>query len=135
MSEQQKILSREDILGARDTVKELVDMNKFGWGGSVYVQGMTGLQRGLHENDMLETNVDDPRINKARFRAGMLVYCIVDGEGNQLFREQDVDALNEKNAAALDYLYDKAAKASGYRPADIEEITKNLPSGQEGGSS
>lgn len=131
----EKILSREDILGAKDTTRELVDMHKFGWGGSVYVQGMTGLQRGLHENDMLETNVDDIRTNKARFRARMLVYCIVDGTGNPLFREQDVDALNEKNAAALDYLYDKAAKASGYRAQDVEEITKNLQGGQEGGSS
>lgn len=125
-----KLLNRDDILKAQDLKLEKVDMNAFGWGGFVNIRGMTGAQRGKFEADMGVVKGPDQAENWKRFRAKMLVMTVVDNDGNPLFREQDVDALNEKSAAALDYLFEKAQALSGYRKQDVEEMTKNLQTGQ-----
>lgn len=129
-----KMLSRDDILKARDIERELVDMSPFGWGGSVYVKGMSGLDRGQFEVDMNLTKGPNQSENWKRFRARMLVACVVGEDDQPLFREQDVDALNEKSAAALDYLTDIAQRLSGFRRQDVDEITKNSQGGQSEGS-
>lgn len=123
------VLTRDDIIKAKDIEQELVEVPE--WGGSVYVQGMTGLQRGMFEDYILATKTEDTRRNRAKFRAQLLVLCIVDADGNPLFREEDVDALSEKSAAPLDRLYDKVQKLSGFRKEDVDEITKNSSIGQK----
>jgi hypothetical protein len=118
-------LTREQILNADDRKREEVDMNPFGWPGSVWVQNITGLERGKFEEAMQDKG------SFPKFRALLLVYCIVNDDGKRLFNsESDVDALNTKNAAALDHLYDKAQKLCGWRKADIDDLTKNLSTGQ-----
>ena len=129
-----KMLSRDDILKARDIKRELVDMAPFDWGGSVYVKGMSGLDRGQFEVDMNLTKGPNQSENWKRFRARMLVACVVGEDDQPLFREQDVDALNEKSAAALDHLTDIAQRLSGFRRQDVDEITKNSQGGQSEGS-
>jgi len=131
-----KLLNRDDIIKVRDIQVEKVDMEPYGWGGYVYVRGMTGLERGQFEYDMQAVRGPVREENQKRFRAKILVSCVVDAEvdGQKLFREQDVDALSEKSAGALDYLVDVAQRLSGYRHSDVEELVKNLPKGQSVGS-
>lgn len=129
-----KVLGREDILRVKDSQRELVDMVPFRWGGSVYVQSMSGADRGLFEADMSLTSGTNQTENWKRFRARILVVCVVDEKGERIFREQDVEALNEKNAGALDYLTDIAQRLSGFRPKDVEAIVKNSQAGQSEGS-
>lgn len=131
-----KLLCRDDIIKARDIRVEKVDMVPFGWGGYVFVRGMTGLERGQFEYDMQAVLGPVREENQKRFRAKILVNCVVDAEvnGQKLFREQDVNALSEKSAGALDHLVDVAQKLSGYRKSDVDEMTGNLPAGQSAGS-
>ena len=131
-----KLLNRDDIIKAKDIRVEKVDMEPYGWGGYVYVRGMTGLERGQFEYDMQAVRGPIREENQKRFRAKILVNCVVDAEvdGQKLFREQDVDALSEKSAGALDYLVAVAQELSGYRHSDVEDLIKNLPKGQNEGS-
>lgn len=125
-----KLLSRDDIFKLQDIKREMVDMTPFGWGGAVYVSGQTGKQRADFEAFIAKAVTDNVQDNATRFRAKLLVSCITDEDGNRLFREEDIDALNEKSAGALDHLYEVAQKLSGFRKADIDEMTRNLPTGQ-----
>lgn len=125
-----KLLSRDDILRVTDIKREMVDMAPFGWGGAVYVSGQTGKQRADFESFIAKAVTDNAQENATRFRAKLLVSCITDSDGNRLFREEDIDVLNEKSAGALDHLYEVAQRLSGFRKADIDEMTKNLPQGQ-----
>lgn len=130
------VLTREMILNAPDIKREEVDMSIHGWPGSVFVQSMTGIERGRFEAMLNQTEGEEKIRNWERFRALMLVYCVVDGNGNRIFNDDaDIDALNSKNAGALDFLYDRAQKLSGFRKTDIDEMTKNSSKGQSAGSS
>lgn len=118
-------LTREQILNAQDYQREEVDMTPFGWPGSVLIQSMTGLERGKFEEGM-QSQASFPR-----FRAMLLVYCLIDETGERLFSEvDDVDALNTKNSGALDYLYEKAQKLNRWKKEDVDALTKNLSTGQ-----
>jgi len=91
-----KLLNRDDIIKAKDIRVEKVDMEPYGWGGYVYVRGMTGLERGQFEYDMQAVRGPIREENQKRFRAKILVNCVVDAEvdGQKLFREQDVDSVS-----------------------------------------
>lgn len=129
------LLSREDIFAAKDIAQEQVDMTEFSWPGYVNVRGMTGKQRGKFEADLQTDKGKTQKENWVRFRAKMLVYTVVDDEGKRLFSEADIEALNEKSAAALDHLFNVAQQLSGYRKEDVDDMTKNLQSDQNEDSS
>jgi len=96
------------------------------WGdGGVVVRGMTGKQRGRFEAKMGLNKGKDQQKNWERFRAEMLVETVVDYDDQPIFRLQDVEALNEKSAEALDHLVNVARRLSGYRKEDVDEMTKN----------
>jgi hypothetical protein len=120
-----KILGRDQILKAEDIKREFVDMS-YWWGdGGVVVRGMTGKQRGRFEAKMGLNKGKDQQKNWERFRAEMLVETVVDYDDQPIFRLQDVEALNEKSAEALDHLVNVARRLSGYRKEDVDEMTKN----------
>jgi hypothetical protein len=127
-----KLLNRDDILKADDTRVKKADMTPFGWGGYVFVRSMTALERGQFEYDMQAVAGPVREDNQKRFRAKILVATVVDAEkgGKRLFREEDVNALSEKHAGALDFLCDIAQDLSRIKPMDVDEMTKNLPVGQ-----
>jgi hypothetical protein len=126
-----KLLNRDDILKTQDIRTEKVDMRPFGWPGAVVVRGMTALERGEVEYAMGGGSDPDSRANNhKRFRALMLVRCIVDGAGANLFNDDDIEALGSKSAAAMDHLTDIAQRLSGYRQIDLDITLKNLPEGR-----
>jgi len=52
-----------------------------------------------------------------------------------VFTQQDVAALGELSAAALDRVFDVASRLSGLNPEDVEAMTKNSGAAPGGGSS
>ena len=46
-------------------------------------------------------------------------------DGALLFTAADVEQLGAKSALALDRVFDVAARLSGFRESDIEELEKN----------
>ena len=117
-------LTRDQILGAIDMKIEPVFVPE--WGGTVYVRNLNGKGRDafegsryrLKENNKVEMVHDNTR-------AKLLSLTLCDEHGALLFSEEDVEVLGEKNAAALDRIFDVAQRMSGLRPQDVESKLKN----------
>ena len=117
-------LSKDDILGRDDRRTEEVAVPE--WSGSVLVRGMTGRER-----DEFEASLDQQRGGQyvrdyANVRARVLVKCMVNEQGERVFTDQDANALGEQSAAALDRIYDVAARLSGLRGEDVAAKTADF---------
>lgn len=112
------LLSKEQIFGTVDVHKELVDVTKW-WGGEVFVRSMTGPQRDKFE---FMYNSKEERVN---VRAYVASVCVCDENGERIFSDSDLGMLKMKNAAALDAIFDVAARLSGMRDNAVREAEKN----------
>jgi hypothetical protein len=70
----------------------------------------------------------------ANMRAKLVARSVVGDDGEPLFSQQDVAALGELSAAALDRVFEAASRLSGLNPADLEEMAKNSGTAPDGGS-
>jgi hypothetical protein len=122
-------LTKEQILKAEDLKTEIVEVME--WGGSVNVHTMTGTERDIFEQGMVEKK---GKANLENIRARLCSMTIVDDNGNRLFNDDDVVELGKKSAAALDRVFSIARKLNGFGDKDIEELGKNLSKGQSGDS-
>lgn len=125
-----KALTREDILGADDLTRELVECPE--WGGDVWVTEFAGDDRDAWELSMLKDphllhkqSGDEPTPDYTRIRAKLCARTICDEHGKRLFTETDVIALGRKNAAALDRCYAVAVRLNKLSKEDVEELVKN----------
>lgn len=131
-------LSASSILEAEDTQIRPVDVPE--WGGEVLVRGLSGIERDAYEAGIqqIRPKPDGTReihFNRDNARAKLLVKCLVDDEGNRLFKDTDAPALGRKNGAVIDRLYDVAAELSGMGDATEKEIEGNSEAAQSGDSS
>jgi hypothetical protein len=117
-------LSRDAIFGANDYKVEVVDVPE--WGGQVKVRGLTGRERDEFEAGMFVRRGREMVRDTANLRARLLVLCCLDEAGNALFEREDVKALGEKSGAALDRVYESAAKLSGIMEADLEDDVEDF---------
>jgi hypothetical protein len=104
------------------------------WGGSVIVKGMTGQQRDSFEEAITAQRGKDYVVNFRNFRSKLIVRCVVDENGVQLFGPTDVEALGKKSAAALQRVFKVAQKLSGLGDDEVEELTRELGEDQSAGS-
>lgn len=126
-------LSRDDILKAADNEAEEVNVPE--WGGTVLVRGMTGKERDAFEVSLAQPGRGGRREwNTVNVRAKVIARCVVDDDGNRLFTDADVAELGEKSGAAVDRVYEVAARLSGLSDEDQEEMTRDFALGDGGGS-
>jgi hypothetical protein len=71
----------------------------------------------------------------ANMRAKLVARSIVGDDGEPVFSQQDVAALGELSAAALDRVFEVASRLSGLNEKDLEEMAGNSGTGQDAGSS
>ena len=117
-------LTREQILGAIDLQIEAVPVPE--WGGTVYVRNLNGKGRDAFEGSRIrikDNNKVEMVHDNTRAKLGSMTLC--DETGVLLFSEDDVAALGEKSASALDRCFDVAQRLSGLRPQDLELKGKN----------
>lgn len=84
------MLSRNSILTANDLPKEKVDVPE--WGGHLYVRALNGVER-----DQVERMAVSDTVSKA----AIVAMVAVDENGEQLFTNDDIPALEKKNGTAL----------------------------------
>ena len=123
-----KVLGREDILSASDRQTVTVPVPE--WGGDVLVRGLTGKERDRFDESLMEETKGrggrrERRVRWNNARARLCAMCIVDETGRRLFTMEDVQALGEKGAAAVQRVYDVAASLSGLSSADLDELLGN----------
>ena len=117
-----KLLTKEAILGAKDTKEEDVVVPE--WGGSVRMRTMLGEDRDAWETAMQAQKTDD-KVDIRGMKALLISMCARNEEGALLFSAQDVSLLNKKNAKAIDRLWDVAARMNGIGDEQLEAARKN----------
>jgi hypothetical protein len=126
-----KLLSRSEILSVMDIQTEDVLVPE--WGGTVRVRGLTGSERDKFEDVSMQRygkKNQSREVNLKDFRARLSAWSIVDEDGKRVFSDSDITALGQKSAAALQRVFDVAARLSGLSESDVDELTKNSSSTQ-----
>jgi len=126
-------LTRDQILAAEDLARETVDVPEWGEGAQVLVRELTAAEREQHYYLMVG---DDDKVDVKRavgFRQRLCAWAIIGEDGEQLFTQDDVDALGEKSSQALDRIADVVRRLSkiGER---TEELAKNSEGDQQSDS-
>jgi hypothetical protein len=124
------MLSRDDILRARDLPIEEVNIPE--WGGSVRVRALTAGERDSFEMEMKDGRDGDQRPN---IRGTLAVRTLVDEDGKRLFQDHDAATLAALHSKPLDRIFTVAARLSGITPDDVEVLEKNSVNGRPGYSS
>jgi hypothetical protein len=134
MADRKNFLNRDAILKAEDYKIEEVEMPE--WGGTVFVRSLTGAERDQYEASMAtldkKGNVRD--IHMENIRARLVALTVCDETGQRLFGDTDVKALGEKNAAALERVFQAAQRLSGLTKRDLDELADGLKNAPSAGS-
>jgi len=113
------ILSRKQILGAKDRVTEQVSVPE--WGGEVLVATISGAARDRFEASI----IGDGQRDISNVRAKLAAACMVDEKGELLFTAEDVEALGQKSAAALERVVQVAQRLNRIGERDLEDLKGN----------
>lgn len=134
MTQELRMLSREEILANKNLPRETVHVPE--WGGYVTIKGMTASERDNFEASIIDKRGKRPQVNTRNLRAKLVSRCAVQEDGTLMFpNETDIEALGILSASALSRLYDVASRLAGISEEDIEELAKNSGSGLSGESS
>jgi len=125
-------LTRQGILDISDITSETIPVPE--WGGSVVVQGMTGDERDDFEASCVKGRGRKAEVNLRNLRAKLVVIVCRDATGARIFTDDDAPALGRKSAAAINRIYEVAARLSGITEDDVEELLGNSPRGRSGAS-
>lgn len=115
-----ELLTKDQILGASDITKELVEVPE--WGGAVYVKGLTGAERDAFEASILEVRGNRQTFNMQNVRARLAALSICDEKGYRMFTDTEVIQLSKKSAQALNRLFEVASRLSGLNQKDIDDL-------------
>lgn len=129
------LLGRNQILDAKDLQTEDVPVPE--WGGEVRIRMLTGEERDAFEASMVELKKDgSAKANRENVRARLLVLCIVNENGEQMFNRADIKLLGRKSAAALERVAVAAQKLNAITDSDIEELAEGFEDApSDGGTS
>jgi hypothetical protein len=129
-------LNKDQILKADDLPTEIVPVPE--WEGEVLVRGLNGTERDEFEASTITMRGPQGRQqavpDTANIRAKLVARCVIEDDGTPMFTQQDVHALGQKSSAALDRIFEAAARLSGISKDDLEELGKDSATGQNGGS-
>src|ERR1051326_5688241 len=95
--------SATEILAIDDALVEDVPVPE--WRLTVRVKRLSGSERDAFEEQLFETQGDDRRFNRKNLRARLCSLAIVGPKGERLFTPEQIAALGDKCAPALDRLY------------------------------
>jgi hypothetical protein len=118
------ILNKAAILEADDILKETVAVPE--WGGEVLVRGLTAAELDKYQVSMLQQRGKKQVANLENVRTKLVVLCVVDEDGKNLFDETDLKALSKKSGAAISRVFEVAQRLSGLGDEEIQEMTAEL---------
>lgn len=112
---------RDRILQADDIGRELVEVPQ--WGVTVEVRTMSAGKR----SRMLQTcALPDGTIDLDRLYPMLIVATVFDPEdGERVFTEEDMPALQEKSASSIEFVAQKAMEMSGMAAKAVDEEGKS----------
>lgn len=125
------VLTREAILARRNSGVERVYVER--WKGHVCLRVMSGEDRDAFEQFCTDARTAG-RLQVRGILAMLLVRTICDESGQRVFTDEDVDAVNQLDAAVVCELFERAQRLSGLTDDDVEELAGNSPGGQSADS-
>jgi hypothetical protein len=132
-----KLLTRDEILAAKDREDEYVDVPK--WGGTVRVLALTGTDRDRYLAGLMRIGVDDkgsPRIEGVNIEGRtvrLVAMSVVDEDDQPLFSPADVIALGQKSSSTLAQVEEVASRLSRLTTA-VTEAVADLKADRNGSS-
>lgn len=130
-------LTAADILSAPKRKPEVVDVPE--WDGEVVVRALSGVERDQFEASVVTMRGRDQTFNLLNMRGKLVALSVVDPSDPDLhrraFTDEQVTALGELDAVALNRVYEVAARLSGITQKDAEELAGNSDKAASGGSS
>jgi len=120
-----KLLNKAAILGVEDLKHE--DVPVPAWGGAIRVRTMTGAER---DEFRAAAAAGEGGVPMGKFSAILLAATAVDESGARMFTLDDVEALGEKSAEALDTVVAVAMRLNGLGGAAVSDAGKNSASTQ-----
>lgn len=127
-------MSRDEILTIKDLTIEAVTVLE--WGGkTVYIRSLSAEERDDFEGSILvekKTRNSKGRVvvnrtvshKQVRAKLVAIAACVGPDDPGSLFAASDIPMLATKNGAALDRLYDVAARLAGISENDVDELIK-----------
>ena len=133
-----KSATKDLILAADDLQIEKVEVPE--WGLSVYVRGLTGVERDDWEKSRIDRKAKVKRgesapLDMSNGRASLVGRKACDEKGQLLFGEKDIVAVGKKSAAAIERIFTVAMRLSGLTDEDVKELTEDLDEEDSAGSS
>lgn len=119
------LLDREQLLAGIQRLpppREEVDVPGV---GVVLVRGLTLRERDGYEAAMLLQRGKNVKLNQENIRAKLLVMCVINAAGEQVFKEDDATALGGLPALVLEPVFQVAQRLSGLSSEDVEELAGN----------
>lgn len=117
------MLTKEQILAADDVRTEEVHVPE--WGGTVRVRTITATERDAFDRQRWESGQDEKM--RKNVRASLIVMAVVDDDGKLMFSADDIEALGEKSATAMDRVFAAIQRINKMADEDIEAAAENLP--------
>ena len=113
---------------AGDLPTEKVDIP--GWGTAI-VRGLSAAERDAYEADVvIMRRTRSGRMEEGRdyhnIRAKLVVRCLVDPDGNLLYKPNEYDVLGTLPAAVVDPLWEAATRLSGMTDEDVQELVEDF---------
>ena len=113
-----KKLTRQDCLSANDLVLEEFYIDSEGWEGLVYLKKLSSQQQ-------FEFGTLSQGKNTKDLMPKLIVMCVCDEEGNQLFSDADIPALHKKSADTIMKIFNAIMDANFKDSKDVEDMSKN----------
>lgn len=114
------MLNREEILSKVSLKKETVFVEA--WGGEVIVSEMSGAMRDAWEQAITQKDSSGKLVSP---RAKLVLYSVVDDQGNPIFKDDDLDAIGKLSSPALEKICEVATRLNGLGSSDVEKSKKN----------
>lgn len=92
------------------------------------LRSLTERERSEYERKMLDKkgNVDGDKLLVAKCR--LIIMCVVDQNGEPVFREAQIQELMDTDSALTNHLYSQCKKHCGFDEDDIERLVGNSES-------
>lgn len=126
VSSEPKLLDKAGILARRGRRYKTFPVRA--WDGAlVRIQSMTAAERDNFEDSVQKT---DPKSGKSytdlrNARAKLCVLTMVDDQGKRLFGDEDVKAVGQLDASAINEIFEETSAFNGILKKDIEELVGN----------
>lgn len=132
------MLTADAIRAVDDTVYDTVDVPEWGGDGKVRVRGLTAKEKDAYDRELVKFDPKTGQTSLGRLdnvRALLVVRCLVNEEGERIFRDGDAKMLGEKSSLVVQRIYEKCREISGMREEEVEEAAADLDGDQPDDSS